>query len=554
MEKAILSNYVYIDIETDGLNPSVIWVACCRHNGVTEVICNEEDFKKYVSSKGEAKFVFHNGIGFDVPVVARLWNVVLGRSMVIDTLVLSRLADPSKSGGHSLRNWGNILGFPKGDHSDWSQLSEEMITYCMQDVEVTQAVHEKLLKELQGFSQESQDLEHQVAWCTMDQERNGWLVDQRKCYDLLGIFKERMNVIQDELQETFPPIVEQRVSEKTGKQLKDKVTVFNVGSRDQIATRLATKGAVWTEVTPTGKPMVDERTLKENSHVPEAAQVLEYLLLQKRYAQVKSWLEHTEEDGRVHGRVISNGAITGRMTHRNPNMAQVPSSNSVYGEECRSCWMVPEGKSLVGFDASGLELRMLAHYMDDEEFTNVLLKEDIHTRNQMAAGLDTRPQAKTFIYAFLYGAGDAKIGSIVGGSSGDGRKLKQRFLRNTPSLEALRERVGNAAQRGHLKGLDGRKLWVRSEHAALNTLLQAAGAIVMKKALVLLEDYANQWKLNYRFVGNIHDEVQTEVATKDAQKFGWLAVECLKAAGIHYSLRCPLDGEYKVGQTWAETH
>ena len=549
-----MSNYVYIDIETDGLNPSVIWVACCRHNGVTEVICNEEDFKAYVEGKGEASYVFHNGIGFDVPVVARLWNVVLGRSMVIDTLVLSRLADPSKSGGHSLRNWGNTLGFPKGDHSDWSQLSEEMITYCMQDVEVTQAVHEKLLKELEGFSQESQDLEHQVAWCTMDQERNGWLVDQRKCYDLLGIFKERMNVIQDELQETFPPIIEQRVSEKTGKKLKDKVTVFNVGSRDQIATRLATKGAVWTEVTPTGKPMVDERTLKENSHVPEAAQVLEYLLLQKRYAQVKSWLEHTEEDGRVHGRVISNGAITGRMTHRNPNMAQVPSSNSVYGEECRSCWMVPEGKSLVGFDASGLELRMLAHYMDDEEFTNVLLKEDIHTRNQMAAGLDTRPQAKTFIYAFLYGAGDAKIGSIVGGSSGDGRKLKQRFLRNTPSLEALRERVGNAAQRGHLKGLDGRKLWVRSEHAALNTLLQAAGAIVMKKALVLLEDYANQWKLNYRFVGNIHDEVQTEVATKDAQKFGWLAVECLKAAGIHYSLRCPLDGEYKVGQTWAETH
>ena len=549
-----MSNYVYIDIETDGLNPSVIWAACCRHNGVTEVLCNEEDFKAYVSSKGEAKWVFHNGIGFDVPVVARLWNFTFPRDSVVDTLVLSRLADPSKSGGHSLRNWGNTLGFPKGDHSDWSQLSEEMITYCMQDVEVTQAVHEKLLKELEGFSQESQDLEHQVAWCTMDQERNGWLVNQRKCYDLLGIFKERMNVIQDELQETFPPIVEQRVSEKTGKQLKDKVTVFNVGSRDQIATRLATKGAVWTEVTPTGKPMVDERTLKENSHVPEAAQVLEYLLLQKRYAQVKSWLDHTEEDGRVHGRVISNGAITGRMTHRNPNMAQVPSSNSVYGEECRSCWMVPEGKSLVGFDASGLELRMLAHYMDDEEFTNVLLKEDIHTRNQMAAGLDTRPQAKTFIYAFLYGAGDAKIGSIVGGSSGDGRKLKQRFLRNTPSLEALRERVGNAAQRGHLKGLDGRKLWVRSEHAALNTLLQAAGAIVMKKALVLLEDYANQWKLDYRFVGNIHDEVQTEVATKDAQKFGYLAVECLKAAGIHYSLRCPLDGEYKVGHTWAETH
>jgi DNA polymerase I-like protein with 3'-5' exonuclease and polymerase domains len=197
---------------------------------------------------------------------------------------------------------------------------------------------------------------------------------------------------------------------------------------------------------------------------------------------------------------------------------------------------------------------MLAHYMDDKEFTNVLLTEDIHTRNQMAAGLETRPQAKTFIYAFLYGAGDAKIGNIVGGSARDGANLKQRFLRNTPALESLRERVTRASQRGYLTGLDGRRLRVRSEHAALNTLLQAAGAIVMKRALVILDDYAKQWKLNYKFIGNIHDEVQSEVAEEQADKFGWLAVECLKAAGIQFNLRCPLDGEYKVGTTWAETH
>lgn len=197
---------------------------------------------------------------------------------------------------------------------------------------------------------------------------------------------------------------------------------------------------------------------------------------------------------------------------------------------------------------------MLAHYMNDEEFTNVLLREDIHTRNQMAAGLETRPQAKTFIYAFLYGAGDAKIGTIVGGTAGDGRTLKQRFLRNTPALESLRERITRAAGRGYLTGLDGRRLRVRSEHAALNTLLQAAGAIVMKKALVILDDYAKQWKLNYKFICNIHDEVQSEVAKEQAEKFGWLAVECLKASGVHFKLRCPLDGEYKVGTTWAETH
>ena len=547
-------NIVFCDIETDGLDATTIWCAVCRHNLESEVICNEKDFKDYVSRKAPAKFVFHNGIGFDVPVVERLWNFTFDRSMVTDTLILSRLADPSRSGGHSLRNWGNILGFAKGDHEDWSQLTPAMIDYCIRDVELTEAVYNRLRVELDGFSQESIDLEHEVQWIIQQQERNGWLLDQRLCHILCAKFKERMNEIESDLQALFPPIVEERYSEKTGKRLKDKVTVFNVGSRQQVAERLSAKGAVWTELTATGKPVVDEKTLKENHHVPEASQVLEYLLLQKRYAQVNSWLEHVRDDGRVHGRVTTNGAVTGRMTHQTPNMAQVPSVNSEYGEECRNCWVVPEGRKLVGVDASGLELRMLAHYMGDEEFTNVLLRDDIHTRNQTAAGLATRPQAKTFIYAFLYGAGDAKIGSIVGGTARDGYALRTRFLRNTPSLETLRERVGQASRKGYLKGLDGRKLWVRSEHSSLNTLLQAAGAIIMKKALVLLDDYATQHGIDYKFVGNVHDEIQSEVATEQAEKFGWLAVECIKAAGISFELKCPLDGEYKVGSTWSETH
>jgi DNA polymerase I-like protein with 3'-5' exonuclease and polymerase domains len=543
-----------MDIETDGLDPSVIWCAVCRHNGESEVICNEQDFKDYVSRKEGAKYVFHNGIGFDVPVVSRLWNFTFTRGAVLDTLVLSRLADPSRSGGHSLRNWGNILGYPKGDHEDWSQLTPDMIDYCIRDTEVTEAVYNRLQTELQGFSSNCIDLEHEVQWIIQEQVRNGWLLDQRLCHMLCAKFKERMYVIEEELQKVFPPIIEERWSDKTGNRLKDKVTIFNPGSRQQVATRLEAKGAVWSELTPSGRPQVDEKTLEENKHVPEAGQVLEYLLLQKRYAQVSSWLEHVRDSGRVHGRVTTNGAVTGRMTHQNPNMAQVPSSNSVYGKECRDCWIVPEGRKLVGADASGLELRMLAHYMNDQEFTDVLLKEDIHTRNQVASGLATRPQAKTFIYAFLYGAGDAKIGSIVGGTARDGSELRQRFLRNTPALETLRTRVGTASKRGWLKGLDGRKLWVRSEHSALNTLLQAAGAIVMKKALVILDEQAKSLGLDYKLIGNIHDEIQSEVATEQAEMFGKLAVESIKEAGLSFELRCPLDGEYQVGDTWAETH
>ena len=542
---------IYLDLEANGLTPDTIWCVVTRENGVNTVHTTPDTLCKAL--EGSVSVCGHNLIGYDLPVLKRLWGLSVAPERVVDTLVLSRLFDPSRQGGHSLRAWGETLGFPKGDHDDWSRLSQEMIDYCIRDVEVTEAVHKSLTRDMSGFDPASIELEHKVQYIVQQQERNGWVLDQQLAHELLATFKERMNEIEEELQAKFPPIVHERYSEKTGKRLKDRVEVFNVGSRQQIAKRLSTLGVRFEKLTEKGNPIVDEAVL-DGIDLPEAKAVSEYLMLQKRYAQVHSWLEHVQEDGRVHGRVISNGAVTGRMTHQSPNMAQVPASHSPYGHECRSCWTVPVGKKLVGFDASGLELRMLAHYMDDKEFTNVLLTEDIHTRNQLAAGLETRPQAKTFIYAFLYGAGDAKIGTIVGGSAKDGADLKRRFLSNTPALESLRERVARASGRGYLTGLDGRRLRVRSEHAALNTLLQAAGAIVMKQALVILDDYAKQWKLDYNFIGNIHDEVQAEVAADQAEKYGWLAVECLKAAGIHFNLRCPLDGEFQIGTTWAETH
>jgi len=240
------------------------------------------------------------------------------------------------------------------------------------------------------------------------------------------------------------------------------------------------------------------------------------------------------------------------MTHSDPNLAQVPAGYSPYGKEMRSLFTVPNGYKLVGADAAQLELRMLAHYMNDEDYTNEILNGDIHSTNQRAAGLDTRDKAKTFIYAFLYGAGDAKIGSIVGGSSDDGRTLKARFLSNTPALAGLRQRVDDTVrQRGWLKGLDGRKLHIRSAHSALNTLLQSAGAIVMKQALVHLVDIC---QLRYKLVGNIHDEIQAEVHEEDAHAFGQQVVQSIRMTEQSLGLRCPMDGDYKVGNNWSQTH
>jgi len=215
---------------------------------------------------------------------------------------------------------------------------------------------------------------------------------------------------------------------------------------------------------------------------------------------------------------------------------------------------VPDGHKLVGIDASGLELRMLAHYVRDERYTNEILSGDIHTANMRAAGLTDRNQAKTFIYAFLYGAGAAKIGQIVGGGYREGQQLIDSFLRNIPALAKLRERVATHSAGGTLPGLDGRRLRVRSEHAALNTLLQGAGAVVMKQALVLLSESLNQYDIPHKLVANVHDEFQIEVPENFADVVGKAAVRAIRNAGDVLDLRCPLDAEYNVGNNWAETH
>jgi DNA polymerase-1 len=542
----------YLDIETT-LDHSTIWCAVTKVKNDIQVHTSPDTLQKVLNNAD--KIVGHNLIGFDVGVIDRVWNVHIPRHLVVDTLYLSRLYNPSQEGGHSLRNWGTILGGTgKLDFTDYDGgLTEEMVEYCIADVELTERVHKWLDMQLfkEGFSEKCIDLEHRVGWIVTEQERNGFKLDVPFAEKLIMDLMFEMNNIEAELQAIFPPIVEERWSEKTGKQLKDKVTVFNPGSRKQIAERLQSLGVKFDKKTEKGNIIVDEKVL-EGIDRPEAKAVARYMMLQKRVAQIDSWLKAVKDDGRVHGRVITNGAVTGRMTHQSPNMAQVPAVSAPFGTECRSCWTVDEGNKLVGIDASGLELRMLAHYMDDEDYTNEILNGDIHTANQRAAGLETRPLAKTFIYAFLYGAGDAKIGAIVGGNSVTGRRLKETFLSNTPSLERVRGDTHRQAASGILTALDGRKLRVRSEHAALNTLLQGAGAIVMKQALVHLADKLRN--IPHRFVANVHDEWQLETPAHYADTVGRMGVRAIRIAGETLSLRCPLDGEYRVGNNWAETH
>ena len=558
-----------IDIETNTAWDT-IW--CCGVHDVdldeASVVTSSEALQALL--KEASRVVTYNGISFDIRLLESLWGISFEGIEVVDALVISRLYNPSLMGGHSLRSWGDRLDWPKGDFTDYNGgYCEEMAEYCERDCRLTTKVWRELLKQMkaQGFTGECIQLEHRVATELAKQEANGFKLDIDFANRLYSKVWARMRTLETTLQETFPPIITERWSEKTGKRLQDGVEEFNVGSRQQIVRRLQSVGVKFTEKTEAGQYKVDETILGLMKDTT-AQSVAEYLILQKRASQISSWLDAVQEDGRVHGRVNGSGAATGRMTHSSPNMAQIPSVRrlydgmshiervkATYGADCRRCWTVEEGNELVGIDASGLELRMLAHYMKDEEYVRTLVEGDIHTANQLAAGLETRDQSQTFIYAFLYGAGDSKIGSIAGKGAGHGKKLKADFLANVPALKKLKTLIEDIAEKtGSIPALDGRRIRIRKAYSALNFLLQGAGAVVMKQALIIGVDSLDAANIPYKIVANVHDEIQVETPAHFAKAVGIHFKRAIKEAGEHFDMRCPLDGEYKHGANWSETH
>jgi|TARA_R100000482_G_scaffold3873_2_gene1376 DNA polymerase I-like protein with 3'-5' exonuclease and polymerase domains len=578
---------VIFDIETEGLEGNTIHCIVAKVIGGGTYLFPPDKLQEGADLIESADVLIgHNIIGFDIPVLKKHFDLNL-TNHIEDTLVVSRLVNPVLTGGHSLENWGYIL-YPndadkrKAQQPDsWEEYTEEMGEYCIQDVELNADVYYKLLEQVENFSQESIDLEHAVAKIVKEQEQNGFMLDEKKATLLAAKLNSKMAEIEKKVHETFKPkwVDDKLVTPKLRKDgtlskvgltneemakclktnnfkpfMRQKWVTFNLGSRKQIGEYLIDFGWKPTKFTPTGQPIVDETTLEKVKDIPEATLIAEFMMLQKRVAQVSSWLELSKES-RVHGFVISNGAITGRMTHRNPNVAQTPSSTKPYGKECRECWTVPEGYKLVGIDASGLELRVLAHYMKNKEYVNEIINGDIHSTNQSLAGLGSRSQAKTFIYALIYGAGDAKIGSVVGGNAKAGATLRSSFIRNLPSLGNLTTAVERAAQtRKYVKALDGRVIHIRKVYSALNTLLQGGGAVIMKTALVLLYNKIKELNLDAKFVANIHDEWQIEVREDQAETVGKLGVEAIQDTSTLLNLNCPLDGEYKIGENWSETH
>lgn len=595
---------IFFDIETNGIEDwdrltdlKTLFVLCAYDTEQDRMLTatTPEQIKELLGIMAKADYVVgHNIISFDMPCLAKLYG--FRHPNILDTLVMSRCIFPDLRendfkrrefpaklvGSHSLKAWGHRLGEFKDEHGEqetWEVCTPEMIEYCKQDVVVTRSVYNSLMKSNPSIPMLK--LEHAFAKLIRKQQANGFPFDIGKAEALCGKLTSTRVTLKQDLQELFGPT---SVDMKTtywntpdGKEweskkaaiakkykaadivkgkYKQKLSNFNPNSRDQIATRLIEKG--WKPAAYEGKrPAINEPVLKEIG-TPEALQLCEYLLVSKRLGQIsegnQAWLKLVK-DGRIYGSVNTNGAVSGRCTHSHPNVAQVPAGRAPYGTECRELFSAPSGKVLVGADASGLELRCLAHYLykwDKGAYAREILDGDIHTANMKAAGLSNRDQAKTFIYAFLYGAGDAKIGSIVGGNSADGKRLKTSFFNKTPAIKSLVTAVDRRVKlTKDLNGLDGRILPCRSPHSALNLLLQSSGAVIMKQALV---EFAKLAKHPYELHANIHDEVQFSCESAHATSLGDSFVKSLVKAGTILKFNCPLDGEYKIGNNWSETH
>jgi DNA polymerase-1 len=562
------------------------------------------DFEEgLIALESAEEIIGHNVIAFDIPVMQKLAPWFKPHGKVTDTLVLSRLLHsdlkaedaprlqaktitPKLYGSHSLEAWGERLGLHKGQYEGgFDSWNPEMQAYCEQDVRVTQSLY-RYLKPAE-YSQQAIAIEHEMMTLCASMEREGWPFDVRGGLELYSHLSARREAIKTELLTLFPPwevvdrvVTYKRPNKKLGVAAGDtktfmKTVYFNPSSRQHIAKCLTDKYD-WKpkEFTENGQARIDDEILSSLVY-PEAKALAEYFLIEKRIGQLaegdNAWLK-LERKGRIHGRYNPNGTVTGRCTHQQPNIAQVPSVKKSkagvlkgleggYGYECRSLFKAPEGFSMVGADMSGLELRCLAHFMafyDKGEYAKVVTEGDVHTTNMQAAGLATRDIAKRFCYAVLYGASAGKVAEVIGGSRKEGEQAIERFFKNIPALSQLKRAVGEAAKKGHILSLDGRKIPIRSPHAALNSLLQSTGAVLCKTWFLTIRDSLEEkglvWGKDFYFLAHVHDEVQIAVIKGKEELVGQTAIESAARVGELYKFRCPLAAEYKIGQSWAECH
>ncbi len=600
-------HWLIFDLESDGLYDNVTVIHCI----VVHDIGLQQTFSYGPDCIADALahlatadvLIGHNILFYDIPVLNKLHPSVQLNGRIIDTLICTRLIWPKEilytlddeqytqvpkglKGSASLKAWGWRLADHKIDFKDFSEYSEEMLAYCQQDVAVTKKLWQHITKE--NYPQPALKLEHDLALAIEKQIRAGIPFDVDACLDLVDSLRAKEAELEAHLKEIFPPnkiesIFVPKVNNSKRGYVKGqpftKVTYqeFNPGSRTQIVDRLQQKyGWVPEKNTEKGNPVLDDDVLDALPY-PEAKPLAEYMLVKKRLGQIadgnNAWLKLVNnDDGRMHGDLITNGCITGRASHRNPNMAQVPAGYSPYGHECRSLFHAPDGWDLIGIDAKALELRCLAGYLaiwDDGEYSAMVTNPevDIHIYNQKMFGVETRDIAKRLLYGVLYGAGALKAGTIIDPNEKDEVVLRKlgatainSFMDGVPALRKLKQLIDETiGLRGYLIGLDRRTLHCRSAFKGLNVLLQASGAAIMKQVVINTHNNIEQnlglvHGKNWEQLLFVHDEIQVACNPQHTELIKEQALAAFPQAQQFFGFRCPIEGDAKVGCTWADTH
>ena len=599
--------FLIFDLESDGLYDNVTVIHCI----VVHDIGLQQTFSYGPDRIADALthlatadvLIGHNILFYDIPVLNKLFPSVQLNGRIIDTLICTRLIWPKEilyghdeeqypqvpkglRGSASLKAWGWRLADHKIDFKDFSAYSQEMLEYCIQDVNVTKKLWEHIVKE--KYPEPALLLEHSFALAINKQIRSGISFDVDAALDLVDDLRAKKGELTGKLKEIFPPIVHKswftpKVNNKTRGYVKGvpfektRTEEFNPGSRQQIVDRLKNKyGWEPEKTTEKGNPILDDEVLEKLPY-PEAQALAEYMLVSKRLGQIKdgnnAWLKLVNNDtGRMHGDVITNGCITGRCSHRYPNMGQVPAGYSPYGEECRSLFHAPDGWDLVGIDAKALELRCLAGYLalwDGGEYASIVTNPeiDIHIYNQEKFNVETRDISKRLLYGMLYGCGAVKAGTIIDPNEKDelvlrklGRNAIDSFMYGVPALKQLKEKIeSNIAFRSYLIGLDRRMLYCRSAFKGLNVLLQSAGAIIMKQVVITLHNridqelglvYGNDWEQALM----VHDEIQLTCKPVHTKAIQEQALLSFPEAGEFFGFGCMIEGDSRVGHDWSQTH
>ncbi|MQB00211.1 MAG: hypothetical protein GEU78_07955 [Actinobacteria bacterium] len=621
-----------VDLEADGLLPELttIWQLSIidadtgelgsynDHGGLTHGRSLDAGLRRLV---GADRLVFHHGLGYDLPAITKVYGdrYPLDWGKVCDTLVLSRLGNPERQGGHSLESWGERLAVPlaKVEHEDWTRWSFKMEHRCNTDAKITLEVYKRLVGMYEAMPQ-AVATEHVIAHEVMKVIQRGFRLDTEHCQTLINIFLKEQEALKEEFRLLFPPVLVPKSRTKPAKVLKNinknhpmagkltpgeaycplDVEEFNPGSRQQITRRLVSKyGWKPPHYTPSGMAEVSEDILRELPY-EEAQRFADYLVVDKLLGQVNApikangsgggWLHHVKADGRVHASLNPLKAVTGRLSCSSPNVQQASTDKRM-----RKAWIAAPGKVLVGVDSKGLELRCLSHYLwpfDGGAYVKMLVEgdeekgTDVHTAAMRLLCFNIREEVKRAEYGWLYGAGDAKLGLIAyqdaykAGKDIDyaglgipvkgkrkppnnvvGKALRSRLEEGITGLGPLVNAIrAKAKETGKLRGLDGRTLWIRSEHSALNFLLQSAGIIIVKKAWTFICPELSTRGLvedrDYGVVMQVHDEFQIEALPEVAEEVGKVVVECIFRAGRELGFRCPLTATAKIGPDWSRTH